>query len=247
MNKKLGFSDRLQNARDLHSILMGFEGYNPPRPTESLDGFQNFIESLVLANKNVADHNGIFRLAAGNRSQKFFESDNSVIKLFSNIMLYVKARYGAKSTEFAILSTIMKKMRSSKLLSDQSSASPAGAADDMNNEKEQKTTRSYSRSARSFGTMTQNFHDFITTVLNFEGYSPEFVEYKPENLTAILNIINDANTDVTTKKSNLSVAQDDRKAIFDELRERSIWIKSYVKYKYGADSTEYNQVRSFRF
>jgi hypothetical protein len=244
---KIGFSDRLQRARDMYSILKGFEGYDPPRTTESLEGIQTFIDTLVLANKDVTDHNGAYRLSAGNRTQLFLTGDNSVIRLFSNIMLYVKARYGVKSTEYAILNTIMKRMRTSKLLKTTSVEATTESTEGVNEEQEQKSERSYTRSARSYGSLTQNFHDFITTVLKFDGYSPEFEEYKPESLSTLLDKINDANADVATKKSNLKVAQDSRKARFDELKERSKWIKSYVRYKYGTDSTEYNQIRSFRY
>lgn len=244
--KNKSYADRLQRARDMHSILKGFQGYDPPRTTESLEGFQGFIDTLVLANKNVADHYGIYRLATGNRSQLFLDSENSVIKLFSGIMLYIKARYGNKSSEYAILNTIMKKMRSSKLVKNKPADSNTEKAGE-NNEEQEINSANYTRSARSYGTLTQNFHDFITTVLNFQGYSPELNEHKTENLNVLLDTINTANSDVATKKSNLTVARDSRNARYDELHERSIWIKSYVKYKYGSDSTEYNQIRSFRF
>ena len=246
-NKKISYADRLQRARDMYSILKGFEGYDPPRTTESLEGIQTFIDTLVLANKDVTDHNGAYRLTAGNRTQLFLTGENSVIKLFSGIMLYIKARYGVQSTEYAILNTIMKRMRTSKLLKTTSVEAATESTEGGNEEQEQNSEKSYTRSARSYGSLTQNFHDFITTVLKFEGYSPEFDEYKPESLSALLDKINSANDDVATKKSNLKVAQDKRKAEYDELKERSKWIKSYVRYKYGTDSTEYNQIRSFRY
>lgn len=151
VRKNNSYADRLLRARDMHSILKGFQGYDPPRTTESLEGFQDFIETLVLANKNVANQYGIYRLATGNRSQLFLDSENSVIKLFSGIMLYIKARYGNKSSEYAILSTIMKKMRSSKLVKNKPADSNTENAGE-NNEEQDVNSANYTRSARSYGT-----------------------------------------------------------------------------------------------
>lgn len=235
--KKGGFAERLQRARDMYSILKGFEGYNPPRAEESLERFQAFIDTLVMANKTVTDRNGDKRFKVSDRRDIYFDSVGSVMKFFSSIMLYIKAKYGQKSTEYAILRTIMNKMKSSKIVQ---SASTELAQD-------QKTRKPFNRSDRSFGSLTQYFQDFITTVLKFDGYDPDIEEYKPAGLEALLVKINKLNDDVATHKSELKTVQDERVELFNELRERSNRIKYYVKFKYGSDSTEYNQIRSFRF
>ncbi len=235
--KKAGFAERLQRARDMYSILKGFEGYNPPRTEESLEGFQAFIDTLVVANKTVTDRNGDKRFKVSDRRDIYFDSVGSVMKIFTNIMLYVKAKYGQKSTEYAILRTIMNKMRSTKIVK-AVSAEPG---------QDQKIRKPNNRSDRSFGSLTQYFQDFITTVLKFEGYNPDIEEYKPAGLEALLVKITKLNDDVATHKSELKTVQDGRVELFKELRERANRIKYYVKFKYGSDSTEYNQIRSFRF
>ncbi len=235
--KKAGFAERLQRARDMFSILKGFEGYNPPRTEESLEGFQAFIETLVMANKTVTDRNGGKRFKVSDRRDIYFDSVDSVMKMFTNIMLYIKSKYGQKSTEYAILKTIMNKMKTTKIVKSVN----AESAGDQNNRKH------YNRSDRSFGSLTQYFQDFITTVLKFEGYNPDVEEYRPAGLQELLVKINKLNDEVATHKSELKTVQDERIVLFNELRDRSNRIKFYVKFKYGSDSTEYNQIRSFRF
>jgi len=235
--KKAGFAERLQRARDMFSILKGFEGYNPPRTEESLEGFQAFIETLVMANKTVTDRNGGKRFKVSDRRDIYFDSVDSVMKMFTNIMLYIKSKYGQKSTEYAILKTIMNKMKTTKIVKSVN----AESAGDQNNRKP------YNRSDRSFGSLTQYFQDFITIVLKFEGYNPDVEEYRPAGLQELLVKINKLNDEVATHKSELKTVQDERIVLFNELRDRSNRIKFYVKFKYGSDSTEYNQIRSFRF
>ena len=234
-SNRISFAEGLKRVRDMLSILRGFVGFNPPRTTESIDGIRAFIDTLVIANTNVTNLNGEYRLAVGNRKSLFYTDDNSVVRIFANIMLYIKAQYGKDSTEYAILDTIMDKMRTTRL----SVATTEGT--------EGEPKRKYSYSSRSYGTMTQNFHDFITTVLTFDGYNPAEDDYKPEGLTILLGKINAANDDVATKRSNLKVAKDDRRALYNELSDRSARIRSYVKYKYGKDSTEDSQIRSNGF
>ncbi len=234
-NLSLSFSNQLFRAKEMISFLKTFEGYNPPRAEESIEGFQTFIDKLTAANQAVADYYGNGRFSTKNRRSSYFDKVDSVMRSFSDILHYVNAKYGKESSEYSILNSIMLKMRSSKLTTK------------VTAEADPKEKRKYGNSARSFGSMTQNFSDFITNVMKFEGFNPDLDEYKPEGLKQLLVKINSLNDDVSLKKSDLKKVQIERKDLFKELKNRTDRIKSYVRFKYGSDSTEYNQIRSLRF
>ena len=229
------FAARLRRAQDMQTILRGYEGFTPPRTEESHEGFERFNESLVQINQSVT--NGVleYRSMVGKRRDDFYNNANSISKLFPALRSAIRSQYGKYSTEVALLDTIIDTMRYRKFT--------------VSTEEQPVTVQEkfYRSGEKSFGSMTKNLHDFITTIAGFQGYQPGNDEFKLEGLNEKLANINSLNDSVIQKYSELRTIKKERLDLYRQLKERTDRIKEYVRSKYGANSFEYAQIRSMRF
>lgn len=230
--KKFSFASRLRRAQDIHAILKSFDNYNPPRTEESLAGFQAFIDSLVDTNNTETNLMKEYRMLVDDRKKVFYKNTHSVNKLFPALKSVVRLQYGKSSTELALLDTITDRMKYSKGVK---SNEPADNS-------EQK--KSVSHSEKTFGSMTKNFNDFITTISGFDSYQPGQDTFKIDNLKAIAVDLNTKNDAVMEKLTQLRVVKRERLDLYKQLSDRINRIKFYVRSKYGANSSEFAQIRS---
>ena len=84
-------------------------------------------------------------------------------------------------------------------------------------------------------------------ISGFEGYKPSKETLKLPSLQEMSEKLAKLNDTVSQKINQLRSVKADRLKMYDEVRERSLRIKSYVKAHYGVDSNEYNMIRLMRF
>ena len=232
---KKSFAARIHRAQQLSSYIKDFTGFDPPRTDESAVSYQALTDSISIANQSETALMKDYRLAVNERQNAFFGKSNSVQSLFIPIKDMIKAQYGANSIEVTILESIIRKMRSSKV--------SRTSSDPTNPEQ----VKSISQSEKSYGSLTKNFNDFITVISGFESYKPSKDTLKLPSLQEMSEKLAKLNDTVSQKINQLRSVKADRLKMYDELRDRSLRIKSYVKAHYGVDSNEYNMIRLMRF
>jgi hypothetical protein len=221
------FGARLRRAQDLKTNIQGFNNYNPPRPNESVAGFSSLIDDIMAANINESTVLQELKAAIEGRHNAFIGTTSSLKKLAVQIRGVVEAQYGKNSLEAQAIATIIKKMRSSKLVKP-----PVPAEGTV-------TAKTISRSELSYGSLTKTFNDIIGTLLQFTDYNPANDALKIQQLQAFSAQLTQLNDLVTQKHQALKLARSNRKALYDDLADRTRRVKSYVKSQYGNTSNEY--------
>ncbi|MBK7094133.1 MAG: hypothetical protein IPH57_03365 [Saprospiraceae bacterium] len=236
-NKIFSFSARLRSAQDLLANISQFEGFNPPRPEESVAGIKALIDSIIVTNQAESADLRDYRLVVKERQMIFFQNSDSVVKMFPTLKEMIKSQYGNRSGEVAILSTIVKKMRSSK--------AAAVAVDNAAEGSEQ--VRSMKRSEKSFASMTKNFNDFVIALEGFVDFKPVQEPFRIETLKVVTDRLTDLNDSVAEKINKLTIIRFERLQKYKDLSERLLRIKSFVRAHYGTESAEYKILQGFRF
>ena len=100
---------------------------------------------------------------------------------------------------------------------------------------------------RSYGSMTQNFSDMITTLENYGAkYTPANTDIKIVTLKDKLTKLTVANNAVTSTYGQLKEKRYDRGSFYKDLTTITQRIKDAVKSQYGLKSTEYNLVKGLK-
>ena len=159
------------------------------------------------------------------RNKIFTEDVDSVKYVLSAIGATVRASFGKTSKEASNIAEMIHNLRgktfkkSSKTL----------------------TEDSISQSERSFGSITQNFSDMITTLQTFGvKYSPSNSAISIPTLHIKLNLMAQSNIAVTAAYGPLKEKRNDRFVLYQRVNRLTQRIKDAVKGQYGLKSTEYN-------
>jgi hypothetical protein len=228
------FAERFRRAQDLHKLLSGYEAYTPPREEESLEGFQAFITKLSKSDENVINKVQNYRNISRLRRDTFFNGPGSIKNMIYSLGAVVASQYGYKSSEAAIVESYIDAIRYTKVTK---SAASTGTENI-------ETEKSYTLGKQSYATITKSFHNIITLINGFENYKPGNEEYSLEKLNVTYTNLNLLNDTVIQKYSEMVNSRRERKSIYDELKDRVNRIKSYVRSKYGTNSTQYGDIRS---
>lgn len=234
---RLSFAAKLRSAQDLLANIKEFEGYDPPRPEESVVGFQAQIDSIIASNQAESAAVRDYRLLVKERQEIFFLNSDSIVKMFPVLKEIIKSQYGSKSGEVAILRTIVNKMRSTK----SGVVGPVANATDTSNQE-----RSIRQSEKSFAAMTKNFNDFITVMEGFVDFKPAQEAFKIETLKRTAQSLTEMNDSIAQKINQLTNVRFERQQKYIELSNRFQRIKSFIRAHYGVGSPEYKIAMGFR-
>jgi ABC-type Zn uptake system ZnuABC Zn-binding protein ZnuA len=234
METNFSYGARLGRANNLNVIINEFKDYDPPRKEESKEGFQAFVNSLIQINQSETNLVKEYRMLVIERKEVFFTGSDSVMKKFIAIKRAVASQYGKKSAEVILLSSIKERMQKSRSLK----VTPEVTGNEQR--------KPVSQIEKSYGAITKNFHDYVTTISGFTDYKPGNNDLKLDSLNAYLEKLNKVNDEIAQKMSQLTSIKIVRQAMYSELKERAGRIKLYVSSKYGADSDEFNQIRSIQ-
>lgn len=230
------FASLLRRGQDVSSILSELEDYKPPRNEESLEGIQNFLNTIVDVNNSETQLMDGYRSLTDERKSLFYKGPDSIMRLFSGLKSAAAWQYGFDSIEFKKLDTIWSRMINSPKVSEPTSEEATS--------EEKKPKRI---SEKSYAAMSKNFLDYVTIISGFKDYSPGPDKFKLESLNAKLAAINAINNAIATQKSKLISVKKDRLAKYRELKNRTNRIKQHVASKYGVDSDAYQQIYSLKF
>lgn len=231
----MSFAHRTRRALDFLIIIKGFQNYTPPRSEESIKGFEAFLSKLEETSTEETKCSADYNFKVATRRMKFLQGDDSVMQTFLNVRNYVSSYFGQNSIQHEMLDDIVWKMRTNSYARSKSKS------------KKDDFRKTRSNTDRSYGTMTGNFADMITYLKGFGEFVPPDHKYSIENMNNYLmelQNINDTVFEALQKKENAKLK---RKFFFDELKDRTDRIKSYVKSNYGKNSQEFEKIKNMRF
>lgn len=225
------FGARIANAEAVSTNLKSFTGYEAPTTETSIVSYDALIASMKTENSSVATKKLAYSTAVDVRQKHFLKEPTSISKILSPIVAAVRAKMGKSGKEVADISALMTKIRGEKPLK----------------LKEGDTAEKVSQSERSYGSMTQNFSDLVTTLT---ALGTNYAVVQPNlKLPALLTKITDitaANNAVTTNYAALKTTVDSRANKYEDLAERTQRIKESVKSQYGVASTEYKLIKGLK-
>lgn len=228
---EITFGARIRKAQDLLQYITGFTGYAPPRTEDSIAEFTALVNQTVAANTAVSGSLQQYSQATNDRSKAFRGTEDSVEKMLTRIKSAVEAQYGRKAKQTENVVSIIKTMRSTKLI--QVAKNP----DDPN------AVQTISRSEQSYGSMTQNFQGLINTLAQFPEYNPSNDTLKVANLSTFAISLTTLNNAVAKNFQALRTARATRTDLYADLKERVQRIKAYIKAQYGTNSQEYTLIK----
>lgn len=225
------FGARLNNAQTLQTHLQSFKDYTSSNPALLPAALQTFIDDIRSQNESVAGETQAYSNAVNKRQQLFKKDSKSLEKIMSPIGSEIRSVFGKDSKEAAYITGIVNKIRGEKI----------------SRTKNEPDAEFVSQSERSFGSMTQNFSDMITTLTKYgNSYSPANKTIQVPALAAFRDALEQANNDVTTAFGKLKIATDKRAASYDTLTNTCQRVKDAVKSQYLVNSSEYALVKGLR-
>jgi hypothetical protein len=222
---------KVANAEKIATHLKAFVGYSPTDASLTAAALDSLITKTKTKNTETAASTQEYSLAVDNRQKLFQKDPDSLIKVMSLIGATVRSSFGKTSKEAANIAAMITKIRGVKIKK---------AAKEPNAE-------FVSQSERSYGSMTQNFSDMITTLEKYgANYAPANSAILLATLKQKLIDVTAANIAVTTTYGQLKEKRDDRSEFYKLLTAVTQRIKDAVKSQYGLKSTEYNLIKGLK-
>ena len=222
---------KVSNAEKVLTYLQSFTDYTAPDPALTVDALQALVASTKEKNTTAAAALQGYSSAVETRVKLVKKDPDSVIKSLSPIGAAVRSSYGKQAKEATDMSAMITKIRGIKV------------------KKEQKDPKAefVSQSQRSYGSITQNFSDLITTLTQFGSkYNPANPTIAIATLTTKLESVTAANIAVTSTYGKLTETRDDRSDLYKNLNVIVQRIKDAIKSQYGLNSTEYKLIKSLK-
>lgn len=226
-----GFGAKLRKAQDLVHYIGQFDGYNPPRPEESVSGMNDLLNLIIAANAEVVHIQQLYKGANSKRVLVYRDSEMSISKVVTSICGAVEAQFGKDSLELESIRVYVKKMRSIKV--------PKAPKDPTAGPE----TKTISRSEQSFGSLIQNFNNIITILGELTGYNPSNTQLTVDSLKTLSQEATNLNDSVAKYITDLKTVKAKRLALYNDLHDRVQRIKAYVKAQYGYSSEQYKMIR----
>ena len=222
---------RVANAESISTHLTAFKNFSPPDAALAGPKLSALIDNIKATNTEAAAAIQRYSNAVDTRTKLFKEDVNSVSFLLSAIGATVRASFGKNSKEAGNIASMIQNLRGVT-----SKKAPKEPSQD-----------SVSQSERSFGSVTQNFSNLITTLESFGGkYTPANSDISIPALHIKLNLMGNSNVAVTASYGSLKEKRDDRFVLYQRLNILTQRIKDAVKSQYGSKSTEYNLVKGLK-
>lgn len=237
-NSEVTFGARVANASKISAHLKTFAGYVAPTIDTTIANYDVLIAALTTENTGIATKKAAYSAAVEVRQKLFFKDKDCLMKILSPVTSAVRAKLGKAAKPSTDIAALVVKIRGEK------TAKPKDPKpDDATNP--QKDT--ISQSERSYGSMTQNFSDIITTLTSLgTDYAPVNTAHKLAALNTKLTSIKSANDVATTTYGALKSSIDTRTAQYTDLTERTQRIKEQVKSQYGVKSSEYTLIKGLK-
>ena len=230
-NSEVTFGARLNNAQTLQTHVQSFTNYTSSSPELMPAALQALVDEARNHNTDVASNTQLYGTVVNTRKQLFQNGPGSLIKTLSPIGSEVRSAFGKTSKEAAYIKGMVDKIRGVK----------------VSKAKKQPDEEFVSQSERSYGSMTQNFSNIITTLQNYGAkYSPSNKSIQLPALLTFLTSLSQANTDVTTAFGKFKVATGKRADTFKTLTDTCQRAKDAVKSQYLVSSTEYALVKGLK-
>ncbi len=232
------FGAKIANASKISAHLKTFAGYVAPTADTSIANYDTLITAVLTENSGIATKKAAYSAAVEVRQKLFFKDSDCVLKILSPVTSAVRAKLGKTAKPVTDITALVVKIRGEK------KAKPKDPKpEDANTEPKD----GVSQSERSYGSMTQNFSDIITTLTSLGAdYTPVNAKHKLPALTAKLTSIKSANDTATTTFGALKTGLDNRSTEYTDLAERTQRIKEAVKSQYGVKSTEYGLIKGLK-
>jgi hypothetical protein len=222
---------RVTNAEKILTNLESFTDYTAADPSLSKAALKTSIKDIRTKNTETASAAQAYSASVDIRQNLFQKADNSLIKVLSLAGATVRSSFDKTSKEAADISAMITKIRGVKVKK---------AVKDP-------TADFVSQSERSYGSMTQNFSDMITTLENYGAkYTPANIDIKITTLKDKLIKLNAANIAVTATYGEQKKKRDDRAELYKNLTAITQRIKDGVKSQYGLKSTEYSLIKGLK-
>lgn len=237
-NSEITFGARVANASKISAHLKTFVGYVAPTPNTTIPSYDALIASLTTENTSIATKKAAYSAAVEVRQKLFFKDKDCLMKILSPVTSAVRAKIGKTAKPVADITALVVKIRGEK-----KAKGKDPKPEDTGDEKKD----GVSQSERSYGSMTQNFNDIITTLTSLgTDYAPVNTAHKLPALNTKLASIKTANDTATTTFGALKTSIDSRSNQYTDLTERTQRIKEAVKSQYGVNSTEYNLIKGLK-
>jgi hypothetical protein len=222
---------KVANAEKISTHLKAFAGYSPSDDALTPAALDTLITNTKTKNTETAASTQDYSSAVDTRQKLFQKNTTSLIKVISPIGATIRSAFGKTSKEATDIAAMITKIRGVKVK--KGSKEP--------------NAEFVSQSERSYGSMTQNFSDMITTLEKYgSSYSPANSAIKLDSLKQMLIDVTAANIAVTITYGQLKEKRDDRLDLYKQLTAITQRIKDAVKSQYGLKSTEYNLIKGLK-
>jgi hypothetical protein len=219
---------RISNAETFVMNLRKFTGFVPLRPEEATDEVEKLINQLKKTSLDEANTLQKYALAVDTRTKHFNKEDTSIKKIITSISAYIKGVYDKDSKEANTINQKVIELRGAKIKKDKTNP----------NEK------SISTSQLSYASVTQNFAELIASLEGLSNpYNPPNALIKLEALKAKHQAAETANTLVKSTFSDLNGLRNQKKTLYEDLKNRCQRLKNSIKSQYGNASPEYIEIK----
>jgi hypothetical protein len=230
-NSEVTLGARVANAEKISTNLKAFTAYAPSDTALTVAELDTLIANAKTKNTETASAAHDYSAAVDTRQKLFQKDSDSLMKVMSPIGATVRSAFGKTSKEASDIATFILKIRGVRI--HKSTKEP--------------NAEFVSQSERSYGSMTQNFSDLITTLEKYGGkYAPANTDITLTTLQGKLKGLNESNVAVTATYGQLKERRDDRAELYKELTGTTQRIKDAVKSQYGLSSTEFKLVKGIK-
>ncbi len=231
-SRESSFGARLLRAQELSTYVSQFQNYAPPRMEESVGGFTEWVNQTSMVNTEETQSRQAYNTVVVTRGNAFRKQEGSVTKLLPLIRGQVMAQYGKNSIEFNQIDGVIANIRDTRIIVKEAT--------------ETTPEQTMSQSEQSYGSMTQYFSNLVSNLAQSPGYNPSNPMLQIGTLQNFVVQIMQMNTEVAARLQILYEVRNRRRAIYEELHERALRIKAYVKANYGTKSSEYSLIKGLR-
>ena len=236
---EVGHAKNVANFEHLISFCTVYgASYNPSNPAIALPS----LNTLLTDAKNALTEVTVNIVAYNN-------TVNHRIQIFRNLKKLSTRLVNALIVSSASDETIADAKSVNRKIQGQRATRLAQSTPDPNNPQQAPTT--ISASQQSYHQITEHFSKLIEILNTEPTYTPNEVELKTITLTALLQNIHMANTQVANAYTAISIARIARNHIlYDDhtgLCPIALEVKNYVKSAAGATSPEYKQISKIKF
>lgn len=216
----MSFAARLQKAIDILTLLLGFDGFNPPA-AYALDKFKELIQKVTAANSDVQAKVQAYRKAVATRANLFRKDADSVLLKLTKISGAVIAVYGRGSHPHAMAKDLIRRLRATRV-----EITPA----DPQTESAQKKVIV---SDTSFGALLGHYRNLVEALKTFPDWDANMPDMKIADLEKAVDAAAQANVDVMEAFGARSQSMKVRLDLYMQLRDFVHRMKGYVRSRYG--------------